>query len=81
MILSDKYPNIVFSLIYKVHSWDLYRSLFSDFGLMMNIIKVASVITIVTILETIVSGKIAEKKTKQKFSKNREVLGNALANI
>lgn len=36
---------------------------------------------IVTILETIISGKLAEKETHQKFNKDQEVLGNGLANI
>jgi MFS superfamily sulfate permease-like transporter len=38
-------------------------------------------VSIIAIIETIISAKIAEKITKVKFSKDREVLGLALSNI
>ena len=80
MLLSDKYPNLAFQLIQN-NPRSNYLTIRTNPALLFGIIKVAFVVAIVTILETIISGKLAEKQTNQKFSKDKEVLGNGLANI
>ena len=80
MLLSDKYPNLSFQLIQN-NPRSAYVSVRTNPSILFWILKIASIVTIVTILETIISGKLAEKQTNQKFSKDKEVLGNGLANI
>lgn len=79
-LLSDKYPNLAFHLIQN-NPRSSYLTIRTNPALLFGIIKVAFIVAIVTILETIISGKLAEKQTSQKFSKDKEVLGNGLANI
>ena len=47
----------------------------------MTVIKAAPLVAIVTILETLLSAKVADGMTKTKFRQRREVLGIGLANI
>ena len=79
-LLSDKYPNLAFQLIQNNPRAN-YLTIRTNPPLLFGIIKVAFIVAIITILETIISGKLAEKQTSQKFSKDKEVLGNGLANI
>lgn len=81
LLLSDKYKDLTFSL---------FQFPFPSLGIdnpkeVLDIIKTvfstSLVIAIIAILETIISAKIAEKITKVKFDKDREVLGLALSNI
>lgn len=80
LLLSQKYPNLSFQLIQNNPRTN-YLSIWTNIPLLFGILKVASVVAVVTILETIISGKLAEKQSGQKFNKDREVLGNWLANI
>lgn len=80
-LLSDKYPTLSFNIYANVHTIWLYKSLLQNPKLILDLTTLSWVIAIITILETIVSWKVAEKMTKNKFRKNKEILWNALANI
>lgn len=81
LLLVDKYPELKFSL-FDMPFTKISIHNFSEF---INISKwlftISLVVTIIAIIETIISAKIAEKITKIKFNKDKEVLGLALANI
>lgn len=79
-LLIDKYPNLNFWL------WDFsyVKSSIDIFGnnkLNFDIIKISVIIAIITILETIISGKVWSKMSKKSFNKDKEILANSLANI
>jgi len=79
-LLINKYPSLNFSLRNFDYIWWLSK-LWSDNQLLIELIKTSLIIAIITILETIISGKAAEKITKKTFSKDKEIFWNALANI
>lgn len=81
LLLTDKFPELNFAL---------FQFPFPSLGIdwvtdMIGIVKAvfitSLVVAIIAILETIISAKIAEKITKQKFDKDKEVLWLALSNI
>lgn len=80
-LLWDKYPDLAFSFYHRDWLVTTYANLLSDFQMMTNLFAISVVIMAITIIETVISAKIAQKSTKQPFNKNREVLWNALANI
>lgn len=47
----------------------------------MDVVKAAFAIALIAILETLISGKIADGMTKTKFDQRKEVMGLGLANI
>lgn len=74
--LGDKYPSIKATLFENVFS-GLNWELFLDKGLWMIAIATA----IIAILETLMSGQIAESITGVKFNRSKEVLGLSIANL
>lgn len=78
LILQDKYPNLSFSLV-ETWFWTNISSI--PRKLREKMIMTGLIITIITVLETNISGKIAQIKTKKPFNKDREIFGNAIANI
>jgi len=74
--LSEKYPNLsarVFENIWSGFSWDLFFQ--KDFW------TVSLAVAIIGILETLLSGWIAEGKTGVPFRRQKEVFGLGIANI
>lgn len=74
--LGDAYPDIrpiLFENIWNNFSWNIF---------MTKPLWVVSIATaIIAILETLLSGQIANTMTKTKFDRSREVFGLALSNI
>lgn len=79
-LLQDAYPAIQFAPI-GTHDRNSYAILLQDRHLWLEICKISFIVAIITILETIISGKVAEKQTKTHFDKQKEILGNGIANI
>lgn len=82
LLLVDKYPSLAFGL------WDF--SYFSNikidsfahfYDIVKSLFAISLVVAIIAIIETIISAKIAEKITKVKFDKDKEVFGLAMSNI
>ncbi|EKE29622.1 MAG: hypothetical protein ACD_2C00135G0003 [uncultured bacterium (gcode 4)] len=81
MLLSDKYRWMTFSPMLNIFS-SIEISSFSDFmDIFRKVFSVSLIVAIIAILETIISAKIAEKITKSKYSREKEVFGLALSNI
>ena len=81
LLLVDKFPQVQFSLFELPFSHINIHS-FKDFlAISKWLITISLVVAIIAIIETIISAKIAEKITKVKFDKDKEVLGLAMANI
>ena len=79
-LLIDKYPNLSFWL------WDFSYvkgsiDMLGNNKIISDIIKISVIIAVITILETIISGKIWSKMSKKNFNKDKEILANSLANI
>jgi SulP family sulfate permease len=76
LTLGDKYPEVTSSFF--------HLSIF-DFSLSMLLKKeiwaISIATTIIAILETLLSGQIADVMTKTKFNRSKEVFGLAIANI
>lgn len=74
--LGDKYPSI--------HG-ALFVNIFNDFSFDMFLSKdiwfVSMAVALTSILETLLSGQIAENMSKQKFDRRKEVFGLSMANI
>jgi MFS superfamily sulfate permease-like transporter len=51
------------------------------FIILKKIFSVSIVVAVIAILETIISAQIAQSITKDKYSKQKEVFGLAMANI
>lgn len=81
LLLVDKFPTLEFALFDFAFQHVSIHSLGDFISLSKGLISISLVITIIAIIETIISAKIAEKITKVKFNKDKEVLGLALANI
>lgn len=82
LLLVTKFPNLTFSLV----DFSFYTKINIDsFENFISIIKwifsISIVVAIIAIIETIISARIAEKITKVKFNKDKEVLWLALSNI
>ena len=75
LLLVDKYPEITFKLVDFSFFTQLQFDSFSHFyEIIKSLFKISLVVAIIAIIETIISAKIAEKMTKIKFNKDREVL-------
>lgn len=82
LLLVTKFPSLSFSLV----DFSFFTSIKIDsFSTFIDIIKslftISLVVAIIAIIETIISARIAEKITKVKFNKDREVLWLAISNI
>lgn len=81
LLLIDKYPSLKFAL-FDLPFTKLSFASFSDFvDVAKWLISISMVVTVIAIIETVISAKIAEKITKVKFDKDKEVLWLAIANI
>ncbi|MGE4443648.1 MAG: SulP family inorganic anion transporter [Candidatus Altimarinota bacterium] len=81
LLLVDKYPEIKFELFQFPFANISISSIGEFIDIAKGLLSVSLVVAIIAIIETIISAKIAEKITKVKFSKDREVLGLGLSNI
>jgi len=88
-ILSDKYEvnfqifNVIWSNM-DFSNFDITKIqnyIYSNIIFIENLIIFSFVIAIISILETNISGKIAQDKTKLEFDKNKEIFWNAMVNI
>lgn len=81
LLLVDKYPELSF----KLFDFSFNKISITSFSQFLNIsqwlVSISLVVAIIAIIETIISAKIAEKITKVKFSKDKEVLWLWLSNI
>ncbi len=81
LLLVDKYPELKFALF----DAPFFKISLTNFSQALDIFKwlitISLVVTIIAIIETIISAKIAEKITKVKFDKDREVLWLAISNL
>lgn len=81
LLLWEKYKGVSFSL------WSFPSDFFgisdvTSFLSVFHAVALASLtITLVAVVETLISAKIAEKMTKRKFDQEKEILGLALSNI
>ncbi|EKE28699.1 MAG: hypothetical protein ACD_3C00027G0007 [uncultured bacterium (gcode 4)] len=81
LLLSDKYKWMQFTPFVNIFSSIRIKD-FSDFmDISRKVLSVSFVIAVIAILETIISAKIAQKLTKKKFSREKEVFGLAMSNI
>lgn len=81
LLLVDKYPQLQFELFQFPFANISISSVWEFIDIAKWLLSVSLVVAIIAIIETIISAKIAEKITKVKFSKDREVLGLWLSNI
>lgn len=81
LTLKDKFPSLEF------HLWSLPDFLAVKSGLldsaekMRLLLRYAFVIAVIAILETMIAAKIAEKITKERFGRDREIFGLGMANL
>jgi sulfate permease, SulP family len=76
LILSDKYADIKAVLFENSFSHFAFDTLLNK-----KIWVVSAGVTVVAVLETLLSGQIAKDMTKEKFDRQKEVFGLSLANI
>ena len=78
-LLRDNFPNLSFSLRQR----NDYQTLLPNRHTIPwgAIVESAFVVAIVSVLETIISAKVADKRTKTRHNQRREVFGLSLANI
>lgn len=81
LLLVNKYPELKFALFDFPFSKISISSVTQFLTISKWLVTISLVVAIIAIIETIISAKIAEKITKVKFDKDREVLWLALANI
>jgi MFS superfamily sulfate permease-like transporter len=73
LLLSDKFPTLAFSVWQNPFPSLGIQNLTVGILLVKEVFMTSFVIAIIAILETIISAKIAEKITKKRFDKDREV--------
>lgn len=81
LLLVDKYPSLQFALFDMPFTNISIKSFWEFLDIAKWLLSISLVVCIIAIIETIISAKIAEKITKVKFNKDKEVLWLALANI
>lgn len=81
LLLSEKFQNLSFSLFQFPFSNLEINNYKEAIDLVKSLFTTSLVIAIIAILETIISAKIAEKMTKDKFNRDKEVLWLSLSNI
>ncbi len=81
LLLSEKFPDVAFRPFQFPFGTLGVDSFYGAFVLMKSVSSTAVVIAVVAILETVISAKIAEKMTRKKFDRDREVLGLGLSNV
>ncbi|EKE29218.1 MAG: hypothetical protein ACD_2C00207G0004 [uncultured bacterium (gcode 4)] len=80
-VLGDKYGWVWFTFYQNIFLPLHIHDFGSFYSIIRKIIGVSFVVAIIAMIETIVTAKIAQKITKEKFSKEKEVMGLALSNI
>lgn len=80
-LLADTYKSVNFTIFTPIWSWLETKWLSQTISLIEKVFSVSIIVAIIAILETVISAKIAEKMTKDKFVKDKEVFGLAMSNI
>jgi sulfate permease, SulP family len=78
--LGEKFGSIQGTLMASV-PWALVPALVMDLGAVISLGKIAAVIALIAVLETLITAKMGDRLTKTQSSSARELLGLALANI
>lgn len=78
--LGDKFGDFTASLIAPV-PWHVLPVIITDPGMFIALGKIAGVIALIAILETLITAKIADSLTRTQSSSSKELLGLSLANI
>ncbi|MFA5994368.1 MAG: SulP family inorganic anion transporter [Parcubacteria group bacterium] len=78
--IADRYQNLHFSLFAFPAMADIAK-LFHNFQALLGVIKVAALVAIVAILETLITARVADKITGTRFDESKEMKGLAIANI
>lgn len=76
LTLGDKYPDLkatIFINIFDDLNWQVF--------LARDVLLISIATAIIAVLETLLSGQIANHMTKTKFSRSKEILGLSIANI
>lgn len=81
LLIVDKYPSLTFSLFENPFRGINFNNFNENLNLITWIFSISLVVSIIAIIETIISAKIAENITKVKFNKDREVLWLAISNL
>lgn len=82
LLLVTKFPSLSFSLVDFSFFTNIKIDSFSNLIVILkSLFTISLVVAIIAVIETIISARIAEKITKVKFNKDREVLWLALSNI
>lgn len=78
--LGDKFGSVTGTIMLPV-AWSALEQIFSSKEYIVWIFKVAGTITLIAVLETLITAKIGDKITKTQSSSRKELLGLALANL
>lgn len=80
--LANQFPDLRFSL-FDLSRWATMTKHIASFNiwLLQNLLISGFVIAIVSVLETLISAKIADRLTNTKFNQSKEVFGIAMANL
>lgn len=78
--LGDKFGSFTGSLFASV-PWDFLTALIHNPGNLIWVLKTASIIALIAILETLITARIGDSLTKTQSSSTKELLGLALANL
>jgi sulfate permease, SulP family len=78
--LGDKFGSFTGSLFASV-PWDFLIALIHNPGNLIWVLKTASVVALIAILETLITARIGDSLTKTQSSSTKELLGLALANL
>jgi SulP family sulfate permease len=78
--IADRYQDLHFSLFAFPSMTDVI-SIFHNFQTLLDIVKVAALVAVVAILETLITARVANKITNTRFDESKEMKGLALANI
>jgi SulP family sulfate permease len=78
--LQQKQGNISVSL-FNAPNLDLYQKILTNWDFLFWLLKISLTVSLIGILETLITAKIADKITQTKFNTRKELLGLGLANI
>lgn len=78
--LADKFGAFSAVLVLPV-SWDTFLTILTTPTLLQPVMGIALLISLIAVLETLITAKIGDKLTKTESSSSRELLGLALANL
>ncbi len=78
--LFDKFGAITATLMVPV-AWAALPQLFSDMTALKTVLGAASLIALISVLETLITAKLGDKLTRSESSSSRELLGLSLSNL